>query len=98
MITPSIGNETMYHLSGTGPQIFNIGVYTEQYAGLCGTISYSTMSLPSFIGFVGSTNPLTFTVNTLATLASGTYDVQIKASMASIPSFTKTYRFYIIQP
>jgi hypothetical protein len=87
----------MYHVSGTGPQVFNIEIYTELYAGLCGTISYSTVSLPSFISFLGTSNPLKFTVNTLAYLASGTYDVQIKASMASITTLTKTYRFYIIQ-
>ena len=88
----------MYHLSGTGPQIFQIGIYTELYLGICGTINYSAVLLPSFISFVGTTNPLTFTINSLPTLESGTYDAQIQASMASIPSITKTYRFYIIQP
>jgi hypothetical protein len=77
VITPSTGNETMYHISGTGPEIFNIPNFKELYSGLCGTISYSTVSMPSFISFNGASNPLKFTVNSLASLASGTHDIQI---------------------
>lgn len=54
--------------------------------------------MPSIASFDGTTNPLIFTLNTAANLASNTYNVDIKASMSSISSVTKTYRFYIIQP
>jgi len=72
-------------------------LYTEIYNGVCGTISYTSLNVPSFVNFASGTSGLIFTANAPSTSISNTYDLDVKAVLSGTSNVIKTYRLYLIQ-
>jgi len=72
-------------------------LYTEIYNGMCGTISYTSLNVPSFLKFAIGASGLLFTANAASTSISNTYDMDVKATLSGTSNVIKTYRLYLIQ-
>jgi hypothetical protein len=98
VITPSVSTQdTMYHVAGEGSKMYLIPLYTEIYNGICGSISYKSLKVPSFVNFASGTSGLKFTANAPSTSISNTYDMDVKAMLSGASNVIKTYRLYLIQ-